>query len=104
MKGKIVNLQGSGCKGSLILDVEEKKGLPGGGENSLRFHRNRENENALNVFGINWGRNNHEKRAIRLNCGRTLPRDDVTSSRDHKLPESAPQLGFIFNTTPMESR
>jgi hypothetical protein len=34
VKGKIVNLQGSACKGSLILDVEEKE-LPGGHENSL---------------------------------------------------------------------
>jgi hypothetical protein len=36
VKGKIVNLQGSGCKGSLILNVEEKKALPSG----MRIHVN----------------------------------------------------------------
>ena len=54
VKGKMVNLQGSGCKGSLLLYVEEEKGLPGGHENSLYFHTNCENENTLNMFGTKW--------------------------------------------------
>jgi hypothetical protein len=91
-------------KTCIFWTLQEKKELPDCHEYSLEFHKTSKMKMHQIVFDRKKGKGATIKGAIRLNYGKTLTRDDVTSSCDHKLLESAPQLGFIFTTTPMESR